>query len=77
MAGWECASEGVGEDFLPFSECSLFFRSFPAFSPPGPPRKPPALSRVSKMFSVAHPAAKVPEPERLVLVYTALKRGLT
>nr|XP_005896608.1 PREDICTED: protein FAM65A isoform X2 [Bos mutus] len=56
---------------------SLFFRSFPAFSPPGPPRKPPALSRVSKMFSVAHPAPKVPQPERLDLVYTALKRGLT
>ncbi|XP_059761126.1 rho family-interacting cell polarization regulator 1 isoform X4 [Balaenoptera ricei] len=52
-------------------------RSFPAFSPPGPPRKPPALSRVSKMFSVAHPAPKVPQPERLDLVYAALKRGLT
>ncbi|XP_030719504.1 rho family-interacting cell polarization regulator 1 isoform X1 [Globicephala melas] len=52
-------------------------RSFPAFSPPGPPRKPPALSRVSKMFSVAHPAPKVPQPERLDLVYTTLKRGLT
>lgn len=52
-------------------------RSFPAFSPPGPSRKPPALSRVSKMFSVAHPAPKVPQPERLDLVYTALKRGLT
>ncbi|XP_012586065.1 PREDICTED: protein FAM65A isoform X2 [Condylura cristata] len=52
-------------------------RSFPAFSPPGPPRKPPALSRVSRMFSVAHPAPKVPQPERLDLVYTALKRGLT
>ncbi|KAJ8777952.1 hypothetical protein J1605_014057 [Eschrichtius robustus] len=52
-------------------------RSFPAFSPPGPPRKPPALSRVSKMFSVAHPAPKVPQPERLDLVYVALKRGLT
>lgn len=77
MAGLECASEGVGKDFLPLSECSLFFRSFPAFSPPGPPRKPPALSRVSKMFSVAHPAPKVPQPERLDLVYTALKRGLT
>ncbi|PNJ61294.1 RIPOR1 isoform 2 [Pongo abelii] len=56
---------------------SLSFRSFPVFSPPGPPRKPPALSRVSRMFSVAHPAAKVPQPERLDLVYTALKRGLT
>ncbi|XP_045843907.1 rho family-interacting cell polarization regulator 1 isoform X2 [Meles meles] len=52
-------------------------RSFPAFSPPGPPRKPPALSRVSRMFAVAHPAPKVPQPERLDLVYTALKRGLT
>ncbi|KAG8521802.1 Rho family-interacting cell polarization regulator 1 [Galemys pyrenaicus] len=52
-------------------------RSFPAFSPPGPPRKPPTLSRVSRMFSVAHPASKVPQPERLDLVYTALKRGLT
>ncbi|XP_032139621.1 rho family-interacting cell polarization regulator 1 isoform X3 [Sapajus apella] len=52
-------------------------RSFPVFSPPGPPRKPPALSRVSRMFSVAHPAPKVPQPERLDLVYTALKRGLT
>ncbi|XP_014643951.1 PREDICTED: protein FAM65A isoform X1 [Ceratotherium simum simum] len=52
-------------------------RSFPAFSPPGPPRKPPALSRVSRMFSVAHPAPKVPQPERLDLVYAALKRGLT
>nr|XP_031536573.1 rho family-interacting cell polarization regulator 1 isoform X3 [Vicugna pacos]XP_031536574.1 rho family-interacting cell polarization regulator 1 isoform X3 [Vicugna pacos] len=52
-------------------------RSFPAFSPPGPPRKPPALSRVSKMFSVTHPAPKVPQPERLDLVYAALKRGLT
>ena len=29
------------------------------------------------MFSVAHPAPKVPQPERLDLVYTALKRGLT
>ncbi|XP_012323630.2 rho family-interacting cell polarization regulator 1 isoform X2 [Aotus nancymaae] len=56
---------------------SLSFRSFPVFSPPGPPRKPPALSRVSRMFSVAHPAPKVPQPERLDLVYTALKRGLT
>nr|XP_011756119.1 rho family-interacting cell polarization regulator 1 isoform X3 [Macaca nemestrina] len=46
-------------------------------SPPGPPRKPPALSRVSRMFSMAHPAAKVPQPERLDLVYAALKRGLT
>uniref|UniRef100_A0A5F4WLU6 Rho family-interacting cell polarization regulator 1 n=1 Tax=Callithrix jacchus TaxID=9483 RepID=A0A5F4WLU6_CALJA len=52
-------------------------RSFLVFSPPGPPRKPPALSRVSRMFSVAHPAPKVPQPERLDLVYTALKRGLT
>ncbi|XP_054435298.1 rho family-interacting cell polarization regulator 1 isoform X3 [Pteronotus mesoamericanus] len=52
-------------------------RSFPAFSPPGPPRKPPALSRVSRMFAVAHPAPKVPQPERLDLVYAALKRGLT
>ncbi|XP_037671580.1 rho family-interacting cell polarization regulator 1 isoform X2 [Choloepus didactylus] len=51
-------------------------RSFPAFSPPGPPRKPPALSRVSRMFSVAHPAPKVPQPERLDEVYAALKRGL-
>ncbi|KAM5295891.1 rho family-interacting cell polarization regulator 1 isoform 3-T3 [Glossophaga mutica] len=46
-------------------------------SPPGPPRKPPALSRVSRMFAVAHPAPKVPQPERLDLVYAALKRGLT
>ncbi|KAK1330504.1 hypothetical protein QTO34_010694 [Cnephaeus nilssonii] len=52
-------------------------RSFPAFSPPGPPRKAPALSRVSRMFAVAHPAPKVPQPERLDLVYAALKRGLT
>ncbi|XP_004371544.1 rho family-interacting cell polarization regulator 1 [Trichechus manatus latirostris] len=52
-------------------------RSFPAFSPPGPPRKLPALSRVSRMFSVAHPAPKVPQPERLDQVYAALKRGLT
>ncbi|XP_006860311.1 PREDICTED: protein FAM65A isoform X2 [Chrysochloris asiatica] len=52
-------------------------RSFQAFSPPGPPRKPPTLFRVSRMFSVAHPAPKVPQPERLDLVYAALKRGLT
>ncbi|XP_012927002.1 protein FAM65A isoform X2 [Heterocephalus glaber] len=54
-------------------------RSFPVFSPPppGPPRKAPGLSRVSRMFGVAHPAPKVPQPERLDLVYTALKRGLT
>ncbi|XP_006165286.1 rho family-interacting cell polarization regulator 1 isoform X2 [Tupaia chinensis] len=52
-------------------------RSFQVFSPPGPPRKPPALSRVSRMFSVAHAAPKGPQPERLDLVYTALKRGLT
>ncbi|XP_021572056.1 protein FAM65A isoform X1 [Carlito syrichta] len=52
-------------------------RSFPVFSPPGPPRKTPGLSRVSRMFSVAHPAPKVPQPERLDLVYAALKRGLT
>ncbi|KAM6223511.1 rho family-interacting cell polarization regulator 1 [Rhynchocyon petersi] len=52
-------------------------RNFPAFSPPGPPRKPPALTRVSRMFSVAHPAPKVPQPERLDQVYAALKRGLT
>lgn len=70
-------SEGLGDSFLYLSEYSLFFRSFPAFSPPGPPRKPPALSRVSRMFSVAHPAPKVPQPERLDLVYTALKQGLT
>lgn len=29
------------------------------------------------MFSVAHPTPKVPQPERLDLVYAALKRGLT
>uniref|UniRef100_A0A452V186 Rho family-interacting cell polarization regulator 1 n=1 Tax=Ursus maritimus TaxID=29073 RepID=A0A452V186_URSMA len=29
------------------------------------------------MFAVAHPAPKVPQPERLDLVYTALKQGLT
>ncbi|XP_010610543.1 rho family-interacting cell polarization regulator 1 isoform X2 [Fukomys damarensis] len=54
-------------------------RSFPVFSPPppGPPRKAPGLSRVSRMFAVAHPAPKVPQPERLDLVYTALKQGLT
>ncbi|XP_064129980.1 rho family-interacting cell polarization regulator 1 isoform X5 [Loxodonta africana] len=52
-------------------------RSFPAFSPPVPPRKLAALSRVSRMFSVAHPAPKVPQPERLDQVYAALKRGLT
>ncbi|XP_052585649.1 rho family-interacting cell polarization regulator 1 isoform X2 [Peromyscus californicus insignis] len=52
-------------------------RSFTVFSPPGPPRKPLVLSRVSRMFSVAHPAPKVPQPERLDLVYAALKRGLT
>ncbi|XP_031197059.1 rho family-interacting cell polarization regulator 1 isoform X3 [Mastomys coucha] len=52
-------------------------RSFTVFSPPGPPRKPLVLSRVSRMFSVAHPAPKVPQPERLDLVYSALKRGLT
>ncbi|XP_004625924.2 rho family-interacting cell polarization regulator 1 isoform X2 [Octodon degus] len=54
-------------------------RSFQVFSPPppGPPRKAPALSRVSRMFAVAHPAPKVPQPERLDLVYAALKRGLT
>ncbi|XP_006878752.1 PREDICTED: protein FAM65A [Elephantulus edwardii] len=52
-------------------------RSFQAFSPPGPPRKPPALARVTRMFSVAHPAPKVPQPERLDQVYAALKRGLT
>lgn len=70
-------SEGLGDSSLPLSECSVFFRSFPAFSPPGPPRKPPALSRVSRMFAVAHPTPKVPKPERLDLVYAALKRGLT
>lgn len=70
-------SEGLGDFCSPLSEDSLSFRSFPVFSPPGPPRKPPALSRVSRMFSVAHPAAKVPQPERLDLVYAALKRGLT
>ncbi|XP_023374681.1 rho family-interacting cell polarization regulator 1 isoform X2 [Otolemur garnettii] len=52
-------------------------RNLPVFSPPGPPRKLPALSRVSRMFSVAHPASKVPQPERLDLVYAALKQGLT
>ncbi|XP_055002368.1 rho family-interacting cell polarization regulator 1 isoform X1 [Sorex araneus] len=52
-------------------------RSFPAFSPPGPPRKTPALSRMSRMFSVAHPTPKLPQPERLDLVYAALKQGLT
>nr|XP_045010437.1 rho family-interacting cell polarization regulator 1 isoform X2 [Jaculus jaculus] len=51
-------------------------RNFQVFSPPGPPRKPLVLSRVSRMFSVAHPTPKVPQPERLDLVYTALKRGL-
>ncbi|KAM5133169.1 rho family-interacting cell polarization regulator 1 isoform 1-T1 [Callospermophilus lateralis] len=52
-------------------------RNFQVFNPPGPPRKPPTLSRVSRMFSVAHPAPKVPQPERLDLVYAALKQGLT
>ncbi|KAM5263285.1 rho family-interacting cell polarization regulator 1 [Ctenodactylus gundi] len=52
-------------------------RTFPVFSPPAPPRKAPALFLVSRMFSVAHPALKVPQPERLDLVYAALKRGLT
>ncbi|KAM8776570.1 rho family-interacting cell polarization regulator 1 isoform 2-T2 [Rhynchonycteris naso] len=46
-------------------------RSFSAFSPP------PPFSRVSRMFSVAHSAPKAPQPDRLDLVYTALKRGLT
>ncbi|XP_047384471.1 rho family-interacting cell polarization regulator 1 isoform X1 [Sciurus carolinensis] len=52
-------------------------RNFQVLNPLGPPRKPPALSRVSRMFSVAHPAPKVPQPERLDLVYAALKQGLT
>ncbi|XP_029422287.1 rho family-interacting cell polarization regulator 1 isoform X4 [Nannospalax galili] len=52
-------------------------RNISIFSPPGPPRKPLVLSRVSRMFSVAHPASKVPQPERLDVVYAALKRGLT
>ncbi|KAK2119446.1 hypothetical protein P7K49_000832 [Saguinus oedipus] len=43
----------------------------------GEAQKSPALSRVSRMFSVAHPAPNVPQPTRLDLVYTALKRGLT
>lgn len=74
---WGCVVRVWGDFCSPLSEDSLSFRSFPVFSPPGPPRKPPALSRVSRMFSVAHPAAKVPQPERLDLVYAALKRGLT
>lgn len=83
MGSSECDGAGAGcavrdwGSFSYLSECGLFSRSFPAFSPPGPPRKPPALSRVSRMFSVAHPAPKVPQPERLDLVYTALKQGLT
>ncbi|KAM4833693.1 rho family-interacting cell polarization regulator 1 isoform 2-T2 [Thomomys bottae] len=52
-------------------------RTSRVFSPPGPPRKTLTLSRVSRMFSVAHAAPKVPQPERLDLVYAALKRGLT
>ncbi|XP_038628137.1 rho family-interacting cell polarization regulator 1 isoform X1 [Tachyglossus aculeatus] len=54
-------------------------RSLPVFSPPIPPRKPPVVSRVSRMFSMAHktPPPKVPQPERLDQVYEALKRGLT
>ncbi|XP_072492161.1 rho family-interacting cell polarization regulator 1 isoform X2 [Notamacropus eugenii] len=52
-------------------------RSLVAFSPPVAPRKTPAIVRVSRMFSMAHPPPKVPQPERLDQVYEALKRGLT
>uniref|UniRef100_A0A7N4V444 Rho family-interacting cell polarization regulator 1 n=1 Tax=Sarcophilus harrisii TaxID=9305 RepID=A0A7N4V444_SARHA len=52
-------------------------RSLAAFSPPVVPRKTPAIVRVSRMFSMAHPPPKVPQPERLDQVYEALKRGLT
>ncbi|XP_020844997.1 LOW QUALITY PROTEIN: rho family-interacting cell polarization regulator 1 [Phascolarctos cinereus] len=52
-------------------------RSLTAFSPPVAPRKTPAIVRVSRMFSMAHPPPKVPQPERLDQVYEALKRGLT
>ncbi|XP_036605863.1 rho family-interacting cell polarization regulator 1 isoform X3 [Trichosurus vulpecula] len=52
-------------------------RSLAAFSPPVAPRKTPAIVRVSRMFSMAHPPPKVPQPERLDQVYEALKRGLT
>ncbi|XP_074058458.1 rho family-interacting cell polarization regulator 1 isoform X2 [Macrotis lagotis] len=52
-------------------------RSLVPFSPPVAPRKTPAIVRVSRMFSMAHPPPKVPQPERLDQVYEALKRGLT
>uniref|UniRef100_H0V2P9 Rho family-interacting cell polarization regulator 1 n=1 Tax=Cavia porcellus TaxID=10141 RepID=H0V2P9_CAVPO len=66
FAGVICSHKRVPRSFLVFSP-----------PPPGPPRKAPALSRVSRMFAVAHPSPKVPQPERLDLVYAALKRGLT
>lgn len=77
--GIGCVERLWGVSVHSFLRSTFFLRSFLVFSPPppGPPRKAPALSRVSRMFAVAHPSPKVPQPERLDLVYAALKRGLT
>ncbi|XP_034389892.1 rho family-interacting cell polarization regulator 1-like isoform X2 [Cyclopterus lumpus] len=51
------------------------YRNLSVFSAPGLSRKP---SRASRMFTMSksNPPPKVPQPERLDLVYEALKKGL-
>ncbi|TNN38896.1 Protein FAM65A [Liparis tanakae] len=51
------------------------YRTLSVFGAPGLSRKP---SRASRMFTMskANPPPKVPQPERLDLVYEALKKGL-
>uniref|UniRef100_A0A8C3UPB9 RHO family interacting cell polarization regulator 1 n=1 Tax=Catharus ustulatus TaxID=91951 RepID=A0A8C3UPB9_CATUS len=59
----------------PFRWCHLPLSCLP----PAGTRDPPALQRVSRMFSMSHksPPPKVPQPNRLDEVYEALKKGLT
>ncbi|XP_074534121.1 rho family-interacting cell polarization regulator 1 isoform X2 [Halichoeres trimaculatus] len=52
------------------------YRSLSVFSTPGLSRKPSRASRMFTSSSKSNPPPKVPQPERLDLVYEALKKGL-
>ncbi|KAM3609102.1 uncharacterized protein V6R79_009834 [Siganus canaliculatus] len=52
------------------------YRNVSVFSTPGLSRKPSRASRMFTMSTKSNPPTKVPQPERLDLVYEALKKGL-
>ncbi|CAJ1057321.1 rho family-interacting cell polarization regulator 1 isoform X1 [Xyrichtys novacula] len=52
------------------------YRSLSVFSTPGLSRKPSRASRMFTTSNKSNPPPKVPQPERLDLVYEALKKGL-